>query len=61
MNQNKFNESIKCTVTQCAYNCTDKHYCSLDRIMVGTHEMNPTVSECTDCQSFQPRGNSSTY
>ena len=32
------NKSIECTVKQCAYHCDAENYCSLDRIMVGTHE-----------------------
>jgi len=47
------NKSIKCTVTQCAHHCTNEHYCGLDSIQVGTHEMNPTQNQCTDCQSFK--------
>ncbi len=47
------NKSIKCTVQQCKYHCHEKDYCSLDCITVGTHEMNPTVSECVDCKSFK--------
>ena len=31
---------------------TDRDYCTLDSIMVGTHECSPSKSECTDCQSF---------
>lgn len=46
------NKSIKCTVTQCAYHCQSKDYCSLSSIQVGTHEANPTMIECTDCTSF---------
>lgn len=53
MDNCKANESIMCTVTQCANHCADKNYCALDRITVGTHENNPTMKECTDCQSFQ--------
>lgn len=49
----KANESIKCTVSQCMHHCGDKNYCSLSCINVGTHEMNPTMVECTDCNSFQ--------
>ena len=49
----KANPSIKCTVQQCSYHCSDKDYCSLDSITVGTHEANPTMNECTDCKSFQ--------
>lgn len=51
----KANESIKCTVQQCQYHCTDKDYCTLDCITVGTHEANPTMSQCTDCKSFKAR------
>ena len=47
------NQSIKCTVSSCAYHCQDKDYCSLTSIQVGTHEANPTESKCTDCESFQ--------
>lgn len=43
------NESIKCTVTQCANHCDSADYCSLSSIQVGTHEANPTMVECTDC------------
>ena len=47
------NQSIKCTVTNCAHHCQDQNYCGLNAITVGTHETNPTKVECTDCQSFQ--------
>ena len=47
------NESIGCTVQQCKYHCPDQNFCSLDRISVGTHETNPTMKECTDCDSFE--------
>ena len=50
---NNINKSIKCTVQQCKYHCNEKDYCSLDCITVGTHEMNPTESKCTDCKSFE--------
>lgn len=46
------NECIKCTVQQCAYHCGSKNYCTLECIQVGTHEQNPTMDQCTDCQSF---------
>jgi len=46
------NRCIKCTVQQCANHCDDKDYCSLDSIVVGTHEMNPTKKQCVDCESF---------
>ena len=48
----KPNYSIQCTVTNCANHCQGEQYCALDSIMVGTHEANPTMDECTDCQSF---------
>ena len=49
------NKCIECTVQQCAYHCENENYCSLDRILVGTHEMNPTQDQCTDCKSFRKR------
>ncbi|MFR1709279.1 MAG: DUF1540 domain-containing protein [Clostridium sp.] len=49
----KKNESIKCTINNCKYNNCDESYCTLNQIKVGTHETNPTVVECTDCQSFE--------
>ena len=49
----KSNPSIKCTVHQCAHHCHTENHCSLDEITVGTHELNPTVEQCTDCMSFK--------
>lgn len=46
------NPSIKCNVEKCKYHCNAENYCSLDSIQVGTHEPNPTVCECVDCESF---------
>ena len=46
------NKSIECTVSECSHHCQDCNYCSLDKILVGTHESNPTQEECTDCMSF---------
>ena len=45
MKVNGKNESIK-------YNAQSEDYCTLEAIKVGTHEMNPTKKECTDCESF---------
>ena len=47
------NKCIECTVTQCKNHCQDQNYCSLSKILVGTHEMNPTMDQCTDCMSFE--------
>lgn len=49
----KANPSIDCTITQCANHCSCENKCSLDRILIGTHEANPTVDQCTDCKSFR--------
>ena len=49
------NKSIECTVQQCAHHCGHENYCSLDKILVGTHEMNPTMDQCTDCMSFRKK------
>ena len=52
MDTKKANTTIECTVTQCANHCKSQEYCALDKIKVGTHEQNPTVVQCTDCESF---------
>ena len=49
------NLSIGCSVNNCEYHSTSENYCTLDKIMVGTHEKNPTKIECTDCQSFKAK------
>lgn len=48
----KCNECIKCTVDKCRHHHNNKNYCTLEAIQVGTHEGNPTMDQCTDCQSF---------
>ena len=49
------NKSIECTVSQCAHHCNEANYCSLDRILVGTHESDPAQEQCTDCMSFRKK------
>ena len=46
------NTAIHCSVTNCAHHCKSANYCGLNAIQVGTHETNPTMDQCTDCQSF---------
>ena len=46
------NTAIKCSVQQCKHHACSSDYCTLNEIQVGTHESNPKVPECTDCQSF---------
>ena len=53
MNRDIANKSIKCSVSQCANHCGHENYCSLDCVSIGTHEKNPTVDKCVDCQSFR--------
>ena len=53
MVNSKPNYSIQCSVSQCTHHCQNENYCALDSISVGTHEMNPTQIECTDCESFK--------
>ena len=55
MNDHRKNDHIKCSVSQCQHNLVTENYCCLDCISVGTHEDNPTVPECTDCNSFVKR------
>lgn len=47
------NNAIGCSVEQCKHHCSGEDYCTLEAIKVGTHELNPTMVECTDCQSFE--------
>ena len=49
------NKCIGCTVKDCAHHCQNENYCSLDKILVGTHEACPTVDQCTDCMSFRKK------
>ena len=49
------NKSIECTVQSCAYHCDNANYCSLERILVGTHETDPAMDQCTDCKSFRKK------
>lgn len=55
MNTQCENKCIECTVNQCANHCADANYCSLDKILVGTHETNPSMDQCTDCMSFRKK------
>lgn len=52
MDKNNCNCKIECTVTQCANHSCEGNYCALDSIRIGTHEQNPTMIQCTDCESF---------
>ena len=47
------NSSIKCSVNSCKYHADSKDYCTLNEIRVGTHEANPKMVQCTDCESFE--------
>ena len=47
------NPAIECSVQQCAHHCPNAPFCGLEKIHVGTHEQNPTMDQCTDCQSFE--------
>ena len=49
----KANKCIACSVTQCSNHSCCEDYCTLDKIQVGTHEIDPTKKQCTDCQSFR--------
>lgn len=49
------NHCIECTVTSCKNHCENEQYCSLSKIMVGTHEQHPSECQCTDCESFEAK------
>ena len=46
------NESIQCSIKNCAHHAGSADYCTLDTIRIGTHEVNPTKKECPDCESL---------
>ena len=45
------NKCIECTVQQCAHHCQGENYCSLNKILVGTHESD------TLCCSYEEEKN----
>lgn len=51
----KKNSCIQCSVAQCKYNLISEGFCTLDAIKIGTHEANPTMTQCTDCNSFEKK------
>lgn len=55
MDNSNTNPSIECSVWQCKYHNSNAEYCALDKIKVGTHEDDPTVQQCTDCESFEKK------
>ncbi len=55
MKCNNENKSIHCSVEQCRHHCTSADYCTLDTVSIGTHESNPTMCECVDCESFEKK------
>ena len=55
MDRNNANKSIRCTVEQCRNHCDCADYCALSEIHVGTHEPNPTETQCVDYNSFELR------
>ena len=57
---NKANHSIKCSVNECDHHCKSENYCSLSCVSIGTHESDPTMCQCIDCESFQ-RKNGENY
>lgn len=59
MSTKNANPCIRCSVVQCKHHCGNVNHCALDEIKVGTHEENPTVIQCTDCESFEAKSNSS--
>ena len=46
------NPSIECSVKQCANHSPSEDYCTLGKVRIATHEPDPKVCECVDCESF---------
>ena len=57
MNCSDANKSIGCTVEKCAHHCHSENYCTLNQVSIGTHESDPKVCQCVDCESFVPKSN----
>ncbi len=51
--KNNPNRSIQCKVVSCKNHCDRDDFCSLDCVCIGTHESDPAMNQCTDCQSFE--------
>jgi len=47
------NNSIKCTVSSCAFHNGAKSVCSLNSIQVGTSGPTSKDPACTECASFE--------
>ncbi|GHU57867.1 hypothetical protein FACS1894133_1550 [Clostridia bacterium] len=46
------NKCIACSIDNCANHCANDCFCGLAKIQIGTHEANPTQTECTDCKNY---------
>ena len=57
--EKKKNCNIHCTVKQCANNLEHEDFCTLEMVNIGTHESDPEVPECVDCNSFVKRSDGS--
>ncbi len=55
MDNSKANQSIRCTVTSCKNHNNTMDYCSLDCVSIGTHESDPKVCQCVDCEDFEAK------
>ena len=55
MQKGRDNHCIECSVVSCRNHSETGNFCALEKIRVGTHETDPNVDQCTDCQSFQMR------
>ena len=49
------NPSIECSVKQCANHSPSEDYCTPGKVRIATHEPDPKVCECVDCESFVKR------
>ncbi len=49
------NRSIECSVEDCRHHCRECDYCSLDKIMIGSHMTLMQGERSTDCRSFDAK------
>lgn len=49
------NQSIACSVNECAYHAASEDYCTLDKIKVGKCDCDTCTCADTECGSFKAK------
>ena len=48
----KYNKSIQCTVEDCKYHAGSCDHCTLNSVLIGSHNHTPLTEKETSCLSF---------